>query len=194
MSHGFRPPHVVLEWPPEAPEAEEMRRLGVTWTVAPRQPVVPPKPPRRYKRRRDAKLNQRQVDAAWRLYQGGWSLRRLARELWQRYGFASEASCRVAREPAFAADGRQLRDRIEAVRAASTTHGRAPRHNRPKGYKRWLREQRGETRPFCIATTVRGKPCRQRAMRDSDYCPVHAPERQAALAERLAAMRSRIAA
>lgn len=193
----LRAPHVVLEWPPEAPEAEEMRRLGVTWSVAPRQPVVPPKPPRRYKRRRDAKLSQRRVDAAWKLYESGWSLRRIANEVWERFGFASPGSARVALEQAFALDGRKLRDRLEATRVASTKHGRAPRRGRDhSGYKRWLREQRGEARPLCAGRRRnyprRGEPCKQRAMVGSDYCCAHDPNRALALAAHTAKMRRRI--
>jgi hypothetical protein len=195
-------PHVVLERPPEPHEVEELRALGITWEVAPRQPVVPPRPPRRYTRRRDARLTPAQIDAAWKLYEGGWSLRRIALALWEKYGYASPKSAAVCLHDAFRLEGRQLRDRLEATKAASTTHGRASRNirgTRAYGpYRRWLREQRGNYRPICIATKKnppgRGKPCTLPAIAGSKYCVSHDPARDAERRARLAELRSRIAA
>lgn len=175
-----------------------MRALGVTWSVRPRQPVVPPKPPRKKKRSRKAKLNDRQIRAAWKLYESGWSLRRIARELWQPYGFASAHSASVALHDAFRLEGYELRDRIEACRLASTKHGRAPRVGRKRGYKRWLRKQRGDYRPVCKGTKVCppgvGRPCNRPAMVGSEYCWNHDPERAEQRGAILKDLRSRIAA
>ena len=84
--------------------------------------------PSPYRYRKDAKLTRDQVVAAHRLHtEGGYSIRALGRLLWQRYGYASEKSCANSLSDLFATVGLPARDRIEATRIASTTHGRGAR-------------------------------------------------------------------
>ena len=99
--------------------------------------------PSRYKLRKDAKLTRPQIYAAHRLHtEGGYSIRELGRLLWQRHGYASPRSCANSLSDLFARVGLPARDRIEATRKASTTHGHGARADRA-AYKRWHRATHG---------------------------------------------------
>lgn len=96
-----------------------------------------------YRYRRDARLTRAQVLAAHQLHiEGGMSIRELGRRLWERNGYASAKSCANSLSSLFATLGLEARDRIEATRAASTTHGRGARKDKA-AYKRWHRETFG---------------------------------------------------
>jgi hypothetical protein len=94
---------------------------------------------RDYRWRTDAKLTRDPVAAAHRLHiEGGISIRELGRRLWETFGYASAHSCANSLSDLFARQYRPARDRVEATRLASTTHGRAARADRA-AYKRWHR-------------------------------------------------------
>ncbi len=98
---------------------------------------------RRYKHRADAKLTRAQVRAAYVLYRDrGLSLRAVAGLLWERFGYASQASCANSLHDLFVGEGFLLRDRVAATVAASTTHGRGARADKAS-YKRWHRSEFG---------------------------------------------------
>lgn len=98
---------------------------------------------RTYRHRRDAKLTREQVRAAYLLYRDrGLSLRALGALLYERFGYASAASCANSLHDLFKGEGYRLRDRIEATKAASTTHGRGARADKA-AYKRWHRAEFG---------------------------------------------------
>jgi len=81
--------------------------------------AVTGKPPvlRQQRRRRDAKLTEQQVAAAFTVYEHtGMTMQALARLLAPRYGFASVHSCHVALHAAFIAHGFESR-RVQRQRA-----------------------------------------------------------------------------
>lgn len=161
-------------------------------------PLVARLPRRVYRRRRDAKLTLRQVESAYKLYRAGYSLRQLARAMWDRFGFASSHSCDVALHDAFRREGFPLRNRIEATIAASTTHGLRRRDATPDElaeYKRRRRAAAGGYRPCagpCRAPASSRRPCQHNASPGSDYCASHDPAREQERRARLAELRARI--
>lgn len=161
-------------------------------------PLVIAMPRRTYKRRRDAKLTDRHVEMAYKLYRAGYSLRKLAAAMWERFGFASAHSCDVALHDAFKRQGFPLRNRIEATIAASTKHGLKRRNATPDElaeYKRRRRAAAGGYRPCAGVKTQapgKGRPCQHNASPGSDYCASHDPAREEERRARLAEMRARI--
>jgi len=98
---------------------------------------------RKYRHRKDAKLTREQVRAAYVLYrEQGLSLRALGKLLYERFGYASPASCANSLHDLFQGEGFKLRDRIDATVTASTTHGRGARKDKA-AYKRWHRAEYG---------------------------------------------------
>jgi hypothetical protein len=138
------------------------------------------------------KLTDEQIRAAHRLHiDGGLSIRELGRRLYERYGYSSPQSLANCLCAAFDLLGLDARDRIQAVRAVSTVHGKATREHRDRAHTRAGRVRRGEIldRPRCAAVRTqhprKGQPCGNRALADSDYCWGHDPryeqQRQAIL-------------
>lgn len=85
-----------------------------------------------------------------------------------------------------------VHDRIEMTVRASTKHGNCRRNAKSSDKKRFLAQQRGEQYDApCETVTVRGKPCRHRALLGSKFCHSHDPDKKAAIALRLARMRER---
>jgi hypothetical protein len=142
---------------------------------------------------------------ARRLYASGLSLRQVAAELHPRTGYRTVASCAEALYGHFKRRGWKLRPQREVTAARNYKHGRKRRGQARKedaAYRRWLAEQRGwqavraPGRPLCKGVKAsppgKGRPCRRRALADSEYCYSHDPrralERQALAAE----MRSRV--
>jgi hypothetical protein len=159
-----------------------------------------------YRLRRDAKITPRQTRAAWVLYQHGYSLRAIAALIWQPLGFASPKSAANSLHDRFRAAGYRLRDRLEATRAASTTHGLRPRSGPKPEYlalRARRRRERGETHGrICTARVLaagrrHGRPCSRSALADSDLCYQHDPrhdrERRANLERARQIQKGRIA-
>jgi hypothetical protein len=69
-----------------------------------------------YKIRSDARLTREQVRAAYELHRAGWSLRAIAGEIWERYGYASKDACASALSYGLRLEGLPVADRIESVR------------------------------------------------------------------------------
>ncbi len=98
---------------------------------------------RDYKWRADAKLTRDQAVVLHRIHiEGGLSIREIARQVWERYGYANAHSCANSLCDLFKRLHRPARDRVEATRIASTTHGRGARAEKA-AYKRWHRETFG---------------------------------------------------
>lgn len=133
-----------------------------------------------------AKLTDAELRAAHVIYErAGLSLRQLADQLWERLGYASRDSCANAIMAGFMRLGLARRDRHAASVAAATRHGLRAGDNMV-GYRRFQKERKGELQPRCAGTRTRdGMPCEQSAMRGSDFCPAHNPERRAELLEHL---------
>lgn len=117
---------IALDYPPTVlAEIAPPERLRGGWT----------RPDRRATRR----LTDDQVRAAHRLHiDGGLSIRELGRRLYGQYGYASPHACANRLSDYFMLLGLPRRGRIEATIAASTTHGRGARADKP-AYKRWHR-------------------------------------------------------
>lgn len=125
----------------------------------------------------------------------GVSINELGRQTFAKVGYKNYQSAARAIGTAWSGLGLAARDRIEATVLVSTIHGRAPRHGSRVGYKRWLREQRGELedQPLCIGikrqAPRKGQRCRRPAMFGSEYCVSHEPSRELARQAALARMR-----
>lgn len=59
--------------------------------------------------RRDAKVRRKQLDAAWRMHQAGYSIAWIARQTWERFGYTSPDSCRRSLTKLFALELRFAR-------------------------------------------------------------------------------------
>ena len=129
----------------------------------------------------------------------GLSLRQVAAELHPRTGYKTAASRAEALYGHSKRRGWKLRTQREVTAARNYKHGRKPRaqtREQQNAYRRWLAEQRGwqavqgPGRPLCKGVKQnppgKGRPCRRRALADSEYCCAHDPrralERQAASA------------
>jgi hypothetical protein len=144
-------------------------------------------------------LTDDQVRAIHRVHtQGGVSLRELARQLHERYGYASAQSMTNCLSAAFDTLGLDARDRIESVRLTCTIHGLATREHRDREWARAGRVRRGEIldRPLCAALRVqyprKGQPCGNRALADSEFCWAHDPRYAQLRVEILADARQRL--
>jgi hypothetical protein len=132
-------------------------------------------------------------------------MRQVAAELHPRTSYKTVASCAEALYGHFKRRGWKLRPQREVTAARNYKHGRKSRkqtREQQNAYRRWLAEQRGwqavqgPGRPLCKGVKQnppgKGRPCRRRALADSEYCYSHdlrrALERQAATAR----MRARI--
>jgi len=139
------------------------------------------------------------LSEARRLYVSGLSLRQVAAEIHPRTGYKTVASCAEALYGHFKRRGWKLRPQREVTAARNYKHGRKPRaqtREEQNAYRRWLAGERGwqavqgPGRPPCKGVRQnppgKGRPCRRRALVDSDYCYSHDPrralERQAATA------------
>jgi hypothetical protein len=149
------------------------------------------------------KISDEQLEALYRLYvERKWSVRKIAEQVWEQFGYKSQRACTNALHSAFRQQGYELRDRIEASIIASTKHGLAAKHGPRIGYARYKRERHelyhGKNskpyRPTCkgVKTTSpnKGKPCTRPAMAGSDYCWGHDPGREQERVANMAAMRA----
>jgi hypothetical protein len=141
----------------------------------------PPKPRRRHGVAR--KLGEAELRAAHRRYRvEGLSVNALAKELWRGAGYRSWRACASALYGGFRDLGLPLRERIAAVRMASTVHGLAPKHGPRPGYGAYKRRvlRREADRPACAGHRTqpprKGERCRRPARAGSRYCAAHDPE------------------
>ncbi len=139
------------------------------------------------------RISDDQLRLLFRLYEEqGLSAYKVADQVWKQFGYTSAKSCSIALYDGWKALGFEMRDRIEATIIASTIHGKAPRRGGRAGYKRWLREQRGETvGRKCEATTSKGKPCPRDAKNGLPWCASHDPAKREAIVANLARMRTK---
>jgi hypothetical protein len=92
---------------------------------------------------RAALLTRDQVYAVHKLHiDGGMSMREIARQGYEQWGYASAKSCLNSVCDLLDSYGLKRRDRIEATIKASTTHGRGARADKA-AYKRWHRKAFG---------------------------------------------------
>jgi hypothetical protein len=150
-------------------------------------------------------IDEELLAEARRLYAGGLSLRQVAAELHPRSGYKTAASCAEALYGHFKRRGWKLRPQRQVTAARNYKHGRKPRaqsHEQQTAYPRWLAEQRGwqaiqgPGRPLCKGVKAnppgKGRPCRRRALADSEYRYSHDPRRALERQAVTARMRARI--
>ena len=114
------------------------------------------------------------------------------------------ASCAEALYGHFKRRGWKLRPQREVTAARNYKHGRKSRkqtREQQNAYRRRLAEQRGwqavqgPGRPLCkgvkLTSPGKGRPCRRRALADSDYCYAHDPRRALERKAATARMRAR---
>lgn len=131
----------------------------------------------------------------------GMSINRLAKQTYNKVGYKSRHSAARAISAGFKRLGLPARDRIEATRLASTTHGRGGRDRDEQAYRRFMKAQRGWNslqgpgRPRCKAVKTqppgKGQQCTRHALADSDYCTQHDPRRELERQAHMARMRRR---
>jgi hypothetical protein len=132
----------------------------------------------------------------------GLSINELAKRTYARVGYKTHGSAASRISEEWQRLGLPARDRIEATRLASTTHGHGARDRDEQGYRRFLRDQRGWNslqgpgRPDCKGVKRQppgqGQPCQRHAMEGSDFCAQHDPTRELVRQAHLAAMRRRL--
>ena len=71
---------------------------------------------RYYTRRRTAKLNRKQIMAAYEIYQRGHTVPQIADLIWKKFEFKNPIACQDSLYSAFDSYGRKLRTRNEALR------------------------------------------------------------------------------
>jgi hypothetical protein len=141
------------------------------------------------------------------MYASGLSLRQVATQLHPRTGYKTTASCAEALYGHFQRRGWKLRPQRQVTAARNYKHGRKPRaqsREQQTAYGRWLAEQRGwqaiqgPGRPPCkgvkASSPGKGRPCRRRALADSENYYSHdarrALQRQASTARMRASIGS----
>jgi hypothetical protein len=153
---------------------------------------------------RPVHITEEQLAEARRLYASGLSLRQVAAELHPRTDYKTAASCAEALYGHFKRRGWKLRPQRQVTAARNHKHGRKRRGQtraEQNAYRRWLAEQRGwqavqgPGRPLCKAVKLnppgKGRPCRRRALADSEYCHSHDPRRTLERRAATARMRAR---
>ncbi|MCL4836434.1 MAG: hypothetical protein KJ058_00525 [Thermoanaerobaculia bacterium] len=152
-----------------------------------------PAPRRGRPKGKHRRVTDLQLRALHRAYtEQGLSCRQLGELVYQKLGYKNARSCGNVLGIYFREAGLPLRDRIEAVVAASTRHGLAPKHGPRPGYGTYRRRVlHGQPDQPPCAAHVRGRPCQHRAMHGSSYCHSHDPALQASRNEHLARARAR---
>lgn len=149
-----------------------------------------------------SKLTDAQLRALHHVY---WhdqvSINQLAKQIHAKVGYRSHHSCAVAISNGWKRLGLQARDRIAAVRLASTTHGHGARDRDEQEYRRFIRDLRGwrtlqgPGQEQCAAVKQqppgKGERCARPSMTGSDYCVSHDPARARDREARLERMRAR---
>lgn len=117
------------------------------------------------------------------------SLNQIAKQTWERYGYASRVSCATSISNGWRRLGLRARDRIEMTVAVSTVNGLSPRDWQTRKERRLaagLTQYGRQREPACARDG-----CKETSMHDAEWCHVHHPDRQDAAMARLAEMRSR---
>lgn len=125
-------------------------------------------------------------------YERGESINSLAKQTFEVVGYTSHASASRAISREWKRMGLEIRDQATATVQAHIKHGLARKHEPNIGYSAYKRrELRGEPdRPRCKGVRARyprqGEQCRRPAMRGSEFCSSHDPNRRAEVKEFLA--------
>ncbi len=140
---------------------------------------------------RPVHITEELLAEARRRYASGLSMRQVAAEVYPRTGYKTRDSCAEALYGHFKRRGWRLRPQREVTAARNYKHGHKPRtqaREQQNAYRRWLAKQRGwqavrgPGRPLCKGVKQnppgKGRPCRRRALADSEHCYSHDPRRE----------------
>jgi hypothetical protein len=192
----------MADWCPKCKERTSLPDRGICpWCDTPLVVQVRRGGWKRPDLRRRSRLSDTQLRALHLAYvKHGVSINALAKRIYHQVGYKSHHSAATAISEGWKRLELPARDRIEATRLASTTHGHGARDRDEQAYRRFLAEQRGwralqgPGRPQCKAVKVNppgaGKPCGRPALADSEYCVSHDPLRAQQREATLAAMRA----
>lgn len=154
---------------------------------------------------RGGRYTEAQLRVMYRAHiEQGLSINQLAKRTYKKVGYGSHHSAATRVSEEWRRLGLPARERIEATRLASTTHGHGARDRDEQEYRRFLRDQRGWNslqgpgRPNCKGVKRQppgqGKPCTRHAQEGSEYCYSHDPARELERQATLARMRRRLPA
>jgi hypothetical protein len=151
------------------------------------------------------KYTEAQLRVMYRAHiEQGMSINQLAKRTHAKVGYKSHHSAATRISEEWQRLGLPARDRIEATRLASTTHGHGARDRDERAYREFLRDMRGWNslqgpgRPNCKGVKRQppgqGQPCSRHALEGSDYCYAHDPARELERQAHTAKMRRRLPA
>lgn len=111
------------------------------------------------------RLKYAQVSAAHVLHENGWSLNRIAAEIYGRYGYASQASCHNALRRCMKIYGFQYRSRTERLPNPTCSACGIDHEERNSGcprcaYRHQNRARRGQPHVSALATTCKACGCK----------------------------------
>ena len=143
------------------------------------------------------RLKDEHIRVIHRYHERGHSIRELGRQIYVKMGYASAESAAMAISEGFKRLHLPAQGQPEAT--ASSNRRRAAKDSPGKSsaaeYKRWLRKKNGGMRP-CQGVRKnypnKGQPCQRYALKGSDFCLQHDPQRKAEVVE--IARRARAAA
>lgn len=151
-------------------------------------------PPRAVSRPR--KISEEVLQEARQLYASGLSFRAVARQVVDRTEYANANVCATMLGSIFKTRGWPRRDQRQATADANWKHGNMVGGRRAPGYRKPCEVAR--RRPLCAGVRLqyprKGEPCQVAAMRGSEFCQAHDPERRHQVLEHVRAMRERKAA
>lgn len=146
-----------------------------------------------------AKLTDDQLQAVYLLHMNaGLSLRELARQGWNTWGYSSEKSALNALSSNLRRMGLEPRNRIEATVKASTVHGlasrKAKRDYTPEyaEHRNALRRQSQRCRGVRGHYPRKGAQCEHFALIGGDFCLQHDPSRREEVLATVAAARAKL--
>jgi hypothetical protein len=136
--------------------------------------------PRQRRRRSDAKISAAHLRAIYTLHrEGGISLARIAKEVYERFGYSSWRSCYSAIWRGLYRDLRYPREQRAATRLAVETHGHTSAGSDTRDYWRDWRRRRGIGVHRCRGRKTRGgAPCQRWALKGGAFCGAHDPDRR----------------
>ena len=181
---------MTFKWCPSCKEETSIERRGrCCWCDAKLKPL--PK-----KRGLPPKISDDQLRQLHGAYQRGMTLRGLGAKVWEFYGYSSPKSAANSLGEGFKRLHLPTRDNRELVAQRNFKHGRYKEDR--NAARRYQRRQTGEVRgERCNSVRQqypnKGAQCQNMAMKGSDYCWSHDPNRVKQRDEILAEARSRLA-
>lgn len=143
------------------------------------EPVLSKRPRNSHDRKgQGRKMTDEQIRAAHVIYQQQkLSYSDLAELLWQRFGYASKASCESGLRVGFKALGLPRRTKLEGSRHKNTTHGLCVGDGRPSEYYQMVTQRRRDKYGTCSYVKRDGSRCEYINEPGTDTCGYHNPDK-----------------